>query len=351
MLPEVTQGGPPFVTIALPCLDEERYVEACLRSVLAQDYPAHRLEIVVADGRSRDGTRAIVERIAAREPRVTLIDNPGRLQAAAMNEVIRRARGEIVVRMDVHCEYARDYVARCVEVLARTGADNVGGAQRARATTPFQQALCAALESPLGVGGARYRSAAAEGFVDTVFLGAFRRSVFERVGLYDPGAVTNEDAELNQRILAAGGRVYLSREIVVHYSPRESYRALARQYFRYGRGRARTVLKHRRLVSLRPVLPFLVLAGGVVLAATNPLHGLAPLALGGYAAITLAEAARVGGRLGAARVPAVWAVFPVLHAAHGAGFAAGLVRYLARPDWHPAETLPSREATAPGVGP
>ena len=332
-------NGLPFVTIALPCLNEERYLEACLRSVLAQDYPADRVEIMVADGRSTDGTRAIAARLAAEDPRVVLVDNPRRLQAAAMNEVIRRSRGEVIVRMDVHCEYAPDYVRKCVEVLRRTGADNVGGAQRARAETPFQQALCAALSSPLGVGGARYRSAAGEGFVDTVFLGAFRRRVFEEVGLYDPGAVTNEDAELNQRIHDAGGRVYLSPEIVVHYAPRDSARRLAVQYYRYGRGRARTILKHRRVLSVRPLIPFLMVCGGALLLATSPFQPLTPLAFGAYAAIAIAEAVRVGRPLGAAQVARVAAIFPLLHVSHGVGFAAGLVHYARRPDWSAPERL------------
>jgi glycosyltransferase involved in cell wall biosynthesis len=331
----------PFVTIALPCLDEERYLEACLRSVLAQDYPPDRVEIMVADGRSTDGTRAIAARLAAEDPRIALVDNPRRLQAAAMNEVIRRSRGEVIVRMDVHCEYAPDYVRKCVEVLRRTGADNVGGAQRARAETPFQRALCAALSSPLGVGGARYRSAVAEGFVDTVFLGAFRRRVFEVVGLYDPGAITNEDAELNQRIHDAGGRVYLSPEIVVHYAPRDSARRLALQYYRYGRGRARTVLKHRRVLSVRPLLPFLMVCGGALLLATSAFQPLTPFAFAAYAAIALAEAVRVGRSLGAAQVARVAAIFPLLHVSHGVGFAAGLVHYARRPDWSAPERLPA----------
>jgi glycosyltransferase involved in cell wall biosynthesis len=341
---------PPFVTVAMPCLDEERHVEACLRSVRVQDYPADRLEIVVADGGSTDRTRAIVERIAAEDPRVTLVDNPGRLQAAGMNEIIRRARGEVIVRMDVHAEYAPDYVRKCVEVLERTGADNVGGAQRPEAATPFQRAVRAALASPLGAGGARYRSAAGEGFVDTVYLGAFRREVFERVGLYDPGAITNEDAELNQRIRDSGGSVYLSREIVVHYFPRETPGALARQYYRYGRGRARTLLKHHRLPSVRPLIPFLTVVAAAVLAVTSALRRFTPVALSAYAVLTGAEALRVGRRLGAAGVAAVWSIFPIMQAAHGIGFAAGLVHYLRRPDWRPAERAragrPSRGCSA-----
>lgn len=336
----------PFVTVAMPCLNEERHIEACLRGALAQDYPADRLEVIVADGGSSDATRALVQRVAAQDPRVLLVDNPGRLQSAGMNEVIRRARGDVIVRMDVHAEYAPDYVRRSVEVLERTGADNVGGAARTRSDAPFQRALCAALESPLGVGGSKYRNPDNEGWVESVFNGAFRRSVFETVGMYDPRAITNEDAELNQRIHDAGGRVFLSREVVVHYFPRDRVGALARQYYKYGQGRARTLLKHRRLLSLRPVIPFLMVVAGAALVVTSPLHGLLPWAAGSYALLALAEAVRVGRQGGLRQLAMVWGIFPVLHVSHGLGFGAGLLRYLRRPDWSEPERLAPRAPAA-----
>jgi len=245
------------------------------------------------------------------------------------------------VRMDVHCEYAPDYVRRCVEVLERTGADNVGGAQRARAKTRFQRALCAALTSPAGVGGVKYRGAENEGFVDTVFLGAFRRKVFETIGLYDPNAITNEDAELNQRLIASGGKVYLSRDIEVHYYPRDSYQTLAKQYYKYGRGRARTLLKLGRFLSIRPAIPFLMVCGGAAMIALPPLWPVAPLAVGAYLLATGAEAVRVARGEGARGIATAWGIFPVLHASHGIGFAAGLLRYLRAPDWSPIELLPA----------
>jgi cellulose synthase/poly-beta-1,6-N-acetylglucosamine synthase-like glycosyltransferase len=323
----------PRVTIAMPAYNEERYIEACVASVQAQDYPRELIEVLVADGRSTDATRDILARLSAADPRIKMVDNPARLQAAGLRELVKRSTGDVIVRMDVHAEYAPDYVRRCVETLERTGADNVGGAQRAKAKTAFQRALCAALASPLGVGGARYRSADAEGYVDTVFLGAFRRRVFETVGLWDPGAITNEDAELNQRILESGGHIYLSRDIVVHYFPRDSLRTLATQYFKYGRGRARTLLKLGKFPTLRPLLPFALVCGATALLLVPPLWPFAPAAFATYALATGAEAVRVGGSLGAAAVPTVWAIFPVLHAAHGAGFASGLWKYLRRPDW------------------
>ena len=326
----------PRVTIAMPAYNEERYIEACIASVQAQDYPRHLIEILIADGRSTDRTREIIAALAAADPRIHLVDNPARLQAAGLGQMVKQATGDVIVRMDVHCEYAPDHVRKCVEVLERTGADNVGGSQRARARTAFQRALCAALGSPLGVGGARYRSPDAEGYVDTVFLGAFRRRVFEAVGLWDPGAITNEDAELNQRILDSGGQIYLSREIVVHYFPRDSFKTLARQYYKYGIGRARTLLKLGSFPNLRPALPFLMVAGGTLLLVIPPLWPLAPAAFATYALATGAEAVRVGARLGPAAIPTIWAIFPTLHLSHGIGFAAGLLRYLRNPDW-PAE--------------
>lgn len=330
----------PLVSIVMPCLNEEAYIEACIRSVFAQDYPKDRIEILVADGMSMDKTREILDRLREEDPRIAVIDNPARIQAAGLNAAIRQSKGEVVIRMDVHAEYASDYVRRCVEVLEETGADNVGGAQRPKAKTLFQKALCAALESPLGVGGSKYRSGDNEGFVDTIFLGAFRRRILQKVGLYDPKAFTNEDAELNQRILEQGGKLYLSKRIVVHYFPRDSFRSLARQYYRYGKGRARTLVKHRRLprtggagvfAAVRPAIPFLMVSTAGVLAATSlPAFGTY---LATYALATGAEAVRVGRKSGALAVPIVWGIFPVLHASHGAGFAVGLARYAIKRDW------------------
>jgi glycosyltransferase involved in cell wall biosynthesis len=339
----------PFVTIAMPCLNEEGYIEDCIRCVQEQDYPRDKIEILVADGGSMDATREILERLARDDARIRVVENPDRIQAAGLNAMIRRARGEVIIRMDVHAEYQHDFVRKCVEVLEETGADNVGGAARAKARSSrpgakapgdwFQRALCAALDSPLAVGGSKYRDSSNEGFVESVFPGAFRRRVFETIGLFDPRAVTNEDAEINQRINESGGKVYLSREIVVHYYPRDSFRALAKQYFKYGQGRARTLMKHGKFLSLRPALPFLMLAGESLLLVTSPWHPFSGITLGAYAMVTGIEAFRVGRELGPQGIPVVWAIFPVLHVAHGAGFAAGLLKYGRSPDWSEPEKL------------
>ena len=290
---------------------------------------------------STDRTREILARISEQGPgSIRVVDNPRRLQAAAMNAIVAQARGDVIVRMDVHARYAPDYISQCVAVLEETGAANVGGAQRALPQTWFQRAVCAALDSPLAVGGARYRSADAEGYVDTVFLGAFRRKILEAVGGYDANAITNEDAELNQRIIRAGHRVYLSPKIVVNYFPRDSFSGLSRQYFKYGKGRARTLLKHRIFLTPRPAIPFLMVVGGAALLLKSSWRPLAPFAFGLYGTATVVEALRVSRRHGFSLAPAVAAIFPLLHVSHGVGFGVGLVQYALNPDWaaHVAKT-------------
>jgi len=324
-------GETPFVSIVIPCYNEERYIEAVVRGALGQSYPAERMEILVVDGRSSDRTRAIVRELAREDARIQLLDNPRRYQSAAMNVAIKCSRGEVIVRMDAHAEYAVDYVAASVAVLRETGALNAGGAARARHRGSFQRALCAALTSPLGVGGSAYRDPSREGFVESVWNGAFRREAFELAGLYDPDAATNEDAELNQRIIAAGGSIYLSRDVVVYYYPRESIDGLWHQYFSYGIGRARTALKLGRLLSLRPLVPFLTVTAFGLLAAlaviAPPAGALLAIGVAMYLGLIVAESIHVAAREDLGLLPPIIVIFLVMHLAHGIGFWAGLMKY------------------------
>ena len=321
----------PFCSIVIPCYNEEAHIERVVRAAAGQRYPSDRVEIFVVDGRSLDRTREIVRELEAEDPRIVLLDNPQRLQAAALNMAIKRSRGDVIVRMDAHADYDPDYVAASVRVLRRTGALNVGGAMRPRGKTTFQRALCAALASPLGVGGSASRDPEREGFVESVWCGAFRREAFELAGLFDPDAKTNEDAELNQRILARGGRIYQSRAIVGHYYPRASFGGLFRQYFNYGAGRARTILRRGMPPSLRPMIPFLTLVVGVLLTLIATFYDPARPVLGAAASVygmaILAGSAWASRRVDRRLVLLVAAMFPVMHLAHGLGFAVGLGRY------------------------
>jgi succinoglycan biosynthesis protein ExoA len=341
----------PLVTVAIACRDEAGRIEALIGAAQGQDWPQDRLQIVVADGMSMDATREVLARLAAEDHRIELVENPARGRAAGLNECLRRARGEVVVRMDVGADYPSDYVRRCVAALSRTGADTVDGSAKPRGHSFLQRCVAAALRSPLGVG--RGAEGPAEGWADGVRPGAFRREVFERAGLYDPGSTSDEDAELRRRIASSGGRVERAHELDAEFSPGSSLRTLARRSFGYGQGRARTLLKHGRFSSWGPTLPLLWLIGEVALAAAAPRRAFL-WSLAAYALATGGEAIRVSRQDGALSVPVVWVLFPVLHVAHGAGFASGLARYVMKPDWDttdrldplPADAQAARAATA-----
>lgn len=324
----------PFVSIVIPCYQEEEHIEKVVRKAAEQRYPAENIEIFVVDGGSDDKTREIVESLAAMDSRIKLLHNPARLQASAMNLAIVRSRGEVIVRMDAHADYDEGYVAAAVSALRRTGALNVGGPVRLRAKTPFQAALCVALESPLGVGGSGAWNVSRTGFVESVWGGAFRRQTFSLVGLYDPAAKTNEDAELCQRIIEKGGRVYQCRHVINHYYPRKSFGALIRQYFAYGLGRARTFCRHGRLLTARPMIPFLSLMVFSILAAAALIESALILVVAGlgimYSVIVFLEAIRVSLRTNVWLFPRVMLMFPLMHLAHALGFAAGLLRFAGR---------------------
>ena len=223
----------------IPVFNEERYIEACLASVLDQDYPPDRYEVIVADGGSTDRTRAIVESTSVLHPNVRLIDNPGRTQAHGLNLAILASRGEFIARQDGHAEWSPHHLRRSIELLLETGADNVGGRADGEGAGVMGRAIARAMRSPFGVGGARYRYSTRVEELPMVFPGTFRRTAFERVGLYDEAYPPHEDYELNHRIRQTGGRVLFSPDIPTRYWVRESVPALARQYFRYGRSKVR----------------------------------------------------------------------------------------------------------------
>jgi succinoglycan biosynthesis protein ExoA len=351
---ESASQGLPYVSVVIPVYNEERYVEACLASVLDQDYPADRYEVIVADGGSTDRTREIVTSVAARNANVRLIDNPGRTQAAGLNHAILASRGEYIARQDGHAEWTREHLRRSVQLLLDTGADNVGGRADGVGQGATGRAIACAMRSPFGVGGARFRYSTRLEEVATVFPGTFRRRTLERVGLFDEAYPPHEDYELNNRIRASGGRILYSPDIPTRYYVRNSVRALARQYYRYGRAKVRVARSAPSVV--RPyhlAAPALVAAGPAVaaLALSPRTRRLAALSAAIYAVGCVAAGLRssrgepVGVR---ARTPLV---FPVLHFAWGLGFWAGVaevVRGLPAPGGSPPP-LPSR--VGPGVMP
>jgi succinoglycan biosynthesis protein ExoA len=310
------------VSLVVCVLDEERHVEEAVRRALDQDHPG-LLELVIALGPSRDRTDEIVGTLACADPRVRLVRNPDPDGAtpAGLNAAVAAARHPVVARLDGHALLPRGYIRTAVEAMRRTGADNVGGIMAAEGVTPFEQAVARAMTSRLGVGNAAFHTGGQEGPTETVYLGVFRRSALVRVGGYDEGFLRAQDWEMNLRIRRTGGLVWFTPALRVSYRPRSTARALARQYFHYGRWRRVVMRRHEGTVSVRYLAPpaaLLGVLGGAAAATVGWLPGLVLPA--GYAALVVAGAAVEGRGLPAAARLRLPVALATMHLAWAAGF-------------------------------
>lgn len=227
----------PKVSIVIPCRNEAKRIQGCLESVDANDFPKDRLEVLVMDGMSDDGTQAIVESFAADHPYVRLIENPRRIAPAALNIGIAASEGQVIIRLDAHNEYPPDYISLLVYWLDKSGADNVGGRwiTRPSADTAIARAIALGVSHPFGVGNAHYRLKVSEPrWVDTVPFGCYRREVFDRIGTFDEELVRNQDLEFNLRLRRAGGKILLVPQVASYYHARDSLQKLWRMYYQYG---------------------------------------------------------------------------------------------------------------------
>jgi GT2 family glycosyltransferase len=342
--PQETRWAPaerqPLVSIVLPVRNEAAFIERNLMALAAQTYPLDRLEVLVVDGQSDDGTQERVRAFAAAQQGcdVRLLDNPQRIMPAGFNLGLAASHGEVVIVVGGHCTLAPDYVARCVETLRQTGADCVGGLIETVGETVEAQAIAAAQSSPFGVGGATFRMADAQpGYVDTVAFGAYRRDVFARIGGLDEELVRNQDDEFNFRLTQAGGKIWLDPAIRATYYSRSSLRKLWTQYYDYGLYKVRVIQKRGAVPSWRHLAPgSFVLAAAVgigLFATTRRKLFLAPVVA--YTATNLAFALATGlarppqGKRaqGLGILPYLPWAFAILHFAYGLGFLAGLWRW------------------------
>lgn len=311
-----------FVTLVLPALDEERYLEGCVRSLLACGHPKDRLEVLVVDGGSTDATRLIAGRLERELPMLRLLDNPRRLQAAAFNVAMREAdpRAAYLMRCDVHAEYPAGFVDRALAVAERSGASLVAYSDAPRSDGCFQTAVAFAQSTRAGVGDARYRLGGWSGWVDHGKHGFFLRSAVEEVGGYDEAFSHNEDSELSLRLREAGGSIWLDEILVVGYYPRDSPSSLARQYWLYGRGRATTCLKHGVTPRARQAAPCLLVLWHLLALASarrRPILLAGPVAyLGALSLLSLGGAVRRRSRC----VLLAPVALVTMHHAWGAGF-------------------------------
>lgn len=299
----------PTVSVVIPTYEEEQHIERTLEAIKRQTYP-RVIEVIVVDGRSTDRTRCLAARHGA-----VVLDNPHRIQASALNIGIEAAVGDIIVRVDGHCTVEDDYVERCVDALERTGAAMVGGAMTPVELAGWPGAVAAAMSSPIGAGPARFHTGGEPGWVDTVYLGAYRRELALEVGGYATDVGVNEDGEFAIRMRREGG-VWFDPAIVSRYVPRGTSASLIRQFWYYGRSRAATVRRHPSSIAARQLA-----APALVVGLLSPWRA-AVLRL--YVVVVIVEGVRqiaISGFRGFRVLP----VLPAMHLPWGAGFLVGLL--------------------------
>jgi len=260
----------PAVSVVLPVLNEELHLANAVQSILAQDY-AGTLEIIVALGPSLDKTDEVAQKLASTDERILLVQNPTGRTATALNLAIKKSSNPVIVRVDAHAELQRNYISLAIEVMKSSGAVNVGGIMGAEGFSSFENAVARAMRSPLGVGASRFHTGGSAGYVDTVYLGVFIRSAVIAVGGFDERFIRAQDWELNHRLRQAGGKIFFDPRLHVTYRPRSTVRALAKQYFEYGRWRRVVSRRHQGTINYRYLAPPFSLIGtllSIVLAVT-----------------------------------------------------------------------------------
>jgi cellulose synthase/poly-beta-1,6-N-acetylglucosamine synthase-like glycosyltransferase len=322
----------PFVSLIMPVRNEAAFIARGLSAVMAQDYPPERMEVIVVDGMSDDGTREVVRSFAEHHPNLRLLDNPGRIVSTGLNLALRQAAGEVIIRVDGHCEIAEDYVSRSVQCLEEEEADGVGGPIETIGDSRVARAIALAMSSRFGVGGSAFRTVKDRRmYVETVAFPAYTRRAIERAGLFDEELVRNQDDEYNYRLCKLGGRLLLVPEIRSRYYSRSSFRSLWRQYFQYGYWKVRVMQKHPRQMRLRQFAPPLFVLALIVALTVAPFSALGALALtlllalytlANFAASVLSLRNEEAGLL-----PLLLLAHPTLHLSYGAGFLVGLARF------------------------
>jgi succinoglycan biosynthesis protein ExoA len=339
----------PLVTVVMPVRNEAFFVSKSLGAVLSQDYPPELLEVIVVDGISIDGTQNAVKDAMKCHRNLKFVKNPGGIVPTAMNIGIKRAMGEFIVRVDGHTVIEPDYVRQCIAALRRTGADNVGGRMDAKGIGTTAEAISAATSSRFGVGTSRFHYSTSEQWAETVYMGAWPRSIFDKVGFFDEEMVRNQDDELNYRILDQGGKILLCPDIRSVYYNRDSFRTLWRQYFQYGLWKVRVMQKHPWQMRWRHFVPSLlvcslVVSGGFAFLWRQSLSLFLLIVLSYALGISVATAL-ISRKISLKATAIAPLAFVVMHTSYGSGFVMGLTRFWKR------LKLPARKGkeTSPGA--
>jgi glycosyltransferase involved in cell wall biosynthesis len=325
----------PFISVIIPCRNEEKYIAKCLDSVVSQDYPGERLEILVVDGMSEDGTRRIIQEYSQKHSCIKLLDNNKKIIPSALNEGIRAARGEIILRIDAHATYDRGYISQCINCMRKYSVDNVGGicVTRPGSDSIVAKTIAIVLSHPFGVGNAYFRVGVAEPkYVDTVPFGCYNKGVFNRIGLFDEDLPRNQDDEFNARLIKSGGKILLVPDIVSYYYARDSLGKLWRMYFQYGYFKPLVMKKVGAIITWRQVVPaFFVgslLISLLLSVIMRPFFWSFIIILSLYAAANVLYSFFVALKKGMRHLFVLPVVFSTLHFSYGIGYLKGILDFM-----------------------
>ena len=313
------------VSVILPVLNEENYLEAAVKAVLAQDF-AGPIEVVLAVAPSKDRTLEIAENLAKADARIKVVSNPSGRTAAGLNLAIKNSSHPIIVRVDGHANIPKNYISIAVALLEETGAVNVGGVMAAEGQTPFERAVAGAMRSPLGVGAAKFHTGGSAGETDTVYLGVFKRAAVDAIGGFDEHFTRAQDWELNFRLRKNGGKIYFDPRLTVTYRPRKSLAALAKQYFEYGRWRRVVSRTHKGTINLRYLAPPFTLVGVSISIVGGLLNPLLFIPAGTYGIFLLLASLKIGKTLRERLF--LPAILFTMHMSWGAGFITSTRRFV-----------------------
>lgn len=327
----------PFVSIVIPVRNEVGYMARCLHAISHQDYPSDRIEVLIADGVSDDGTSELLRDWVAEAKNRHVFQNPGKIVPTGLNILIPKAKGEIIVRVDGHCVISSDYVTNCVRHLEQEGVDGVGGPMRTIGEDLISQVTALAMSSKFGVGNSSFRTETGQTkLADTVPFPAYTHTIIEKVGLYDEELIRNQDDEYNYRIREAGGKILLAEDVRSEYYSRGSLKKLWRQFFQYGFWKVRVLQKHPRQMSLRQFVPLafiLALTLSLLLSFVVSWGWLTLLILlTSYLLANLAASILTASGQNCKTLLLLPLAFAIIHLSYGLGFLVGLFRFWNR--WH-----------------
>lgn len=313
------------VSLVVPVYNEENYIENFIDSILKQDYNFNQMELIFVDGNSTDKTKELIEKkMQSTDISYQLLDNEKRITPISLNIGIKKAKGDIIIRLDAHSQYPQNYVTKCVYYLNNTEAENVGCLIETISEGNVGNAIANVLSSKFGVGNSKFRTNAKSGYVDTVPFGTFRRNLFNKIGYFDERLPRNQDSEFNYRIIKNGGKIYLFNDIKIIYHPRNTIKKLISMAMLNGKWNLFTSYLAPGSMKLRHFIPFvfvisLIIGIGVLFTDWNLIKLLFGIELALYLMLDIIFSFKNIKKQGILESVLSFLIYPIFHIMYGIG--------------------------------